>query len=68
MYVLLIIPACLLLAVLWVVWRGRPERRLGDAASVTEHARRMRRSRHAPDGAPPIGEDDQPDGRHKAYR
>jgi hypothetical protein len=40
-YVLLIIPACLLLAIAWVLWRGRPERRLGDAASVSEHARRM---------------------------
>jgi hypothetical protein len=40
-YVLLIIPACFVLAVLWVLWRGRPERRLGDAASVSEHARRM---------------------------
>lgn len=41
MYVLLIIPACFVLAVLWVLWRGRPERRLGDAASVSEHSRRM---------------------------
>jgi hypothetical protein len=40
-YVLLIIPACFVLAVLWVLWRGRPERRLGDSASISEHARRM---------------------------
>ena len=41
MYVLLIIPACFVLALVWVLWRGRPARRLGDAASVSEHARRM---------------------------
>lgn len=41
MYVLLIVPAGFVLAVVWVLWRGRPERRVGDAASMSEHARRM---------------------------
>jgi hypothetical protein len=51
-YVLLIIPVCVVLALVWVLWRGRPERKLGDSASMSDHSRRMRAlAPRAPDRA-----------------